>query len=76
MLIELFTIVREELVRRILFIGSFLICSLSFAMHGWAECLISETSETLSAWTGCMTTPVSTVDFQQRQASISSLMQK
>lgn len=60
--------------RRILFIGTFLICSLSFAMHGWAECLISETSETLSAWAGCMPTPVSTVDFQQRQASIKPVL--
>ncbi len=60
--------------RRILFISTLLISSLSFAMHVWAECFISEANEVLSAWAACLT-PVSTVHFpQQRQASIKPVL--
>lgn len=66
--------------RRILFISTFLISSLSFAMLVWAGCFISKTTEVVSAWAACMThgqanKPVPTVHFsQQRPASIKPVL--
>jgi len=66
--------------RKILFICTFLISSLSFTMLAWAGSFISETTKVASAWVACLTyarvnKPVPTVHFsRQKQASISPVL--
>lgn len=66
--------------RRILFISTFLISSLSLAMLVWAGCFISETTKVMSAWAACLTPaqankPMPTVHFsRQVQASIKPIL--